>query len=134
MLTYLRPMLKKIAEGNRIGRLLAPAGLGGHLDHLVVRQQALALADCLGAGPTHVGFYEDLPYAAFAPPGGRGRWILAAARAPALARKQAALLAFATRLRSTDIAATMAFTASSGGEYSLTNPVESQAAWLASSP
>jgi len=40
--------------------LLAPLGLGGHIDHLVAREAALQLAEAGCA----VGFYEDLPYAA----------------------------------------------------------------------
>ncbi len=42
-----------------VALVLAPLGLGGHIDHLVVRQAALRL---LRSGAA-VGFYEDLPYA-----------------------------------------------------------------------
>jgi LmbE family N-acetylglucosaminyl deacetylase len=41
------------------GLVLAPLGLGGHIDHLVARQAAMQLARRGRA----VGFYEDLPYA-----------------------------------------------------------------------
>jgi LmbE family N-acetylglucosaminyl deacetylase len=42
--------------------VLAPLGLGGHIDHLTVRQAAVA---CL---PAHrLAFYEDLPYASWTP-------------------------------------------------------------------
>jgi LmbE family N-acetylglucosaminyl deacetylase len=42
------------------GMLLAPLGLGGHIDHLVAREAGIRMA---GAGYS-VGFFEDLPYAA----------------------------------------------------------------------
>jgi LmbE family N-acetylglucosaminyl deacetylase len=42
------------------GMVLAPLGLGGHIDHLVALEAAIRLAR---AGRT-VAFYEDLPYAA----------------------------------------------------------------------
>src|SRR5262245_14394493 len=40
--------------------LLAPAGLGNHIDHLVAREAGLRVS----AAGYPVGFYEDLPYAA----------------------------------------------------------------------
>ena len=42
------------------GVLLAPLGLGAHIDHLVAREVAIRMAQSGKA----VGFYEDLPYAA----------------------------------------------------------------------
>jgi LmbE family N-acetylglucosaminyl deacetylase len=48
--------LDRIAEGT----VLAPLGLGGHIDHLVAREAAIRLA----RGGRTVVFYEDLPYAA----------------------------------------------------------------------
>ncbi|HEY2295949.1 MAG TPA: PIG-L family deacetylase [Thermoanaerobaculia bacterium] len=45
----------------RPGLLLAPAGIGGHADHLALREAACALAARRGLA---VAFYEDLPYAA----------------------------------------------------------------------
>jgi LmbE family N-acetylglucosaminyl deacetylase len=48
--------LERVAEGT----VLAPLGLGGHIDHLVAREAAILLAR---TGRTVV-FYEDLPYAA----------------------------------------------------------------------
>jgi len=48
------------AEYSAGSLLLAPMGLGNHIDHLIVRDAALAL---LREGFS-VGFYEDLPYAA----------------------------------------------------------------------
>jgi LmbE family N-acetylglucosaminyl deacetylase len=40
--------------------ILAPLGLGGHIDHLLVRSIAPCLAETCGAA---LGYYEDLPYA-----------------------------------------------------------------------
>jgi LmbE family N-acetylglucosaminyl deacetylase len=54
---------QKIAEALNCvadGMVLAPLGLGGHIDHLVAFEAAIRLAR---AGRTVV-FYEDLPYAA----------------------------------------------------------------------
>jgi LmbE family N-acetylglucosaminyl deacetylase len=45
----------------RPGLVLAPAGIGGHTDHLALREAARALAARRG---TVLAFYEDLPYAA----------------------------------------------------------------------
>ena len=46
----------------RRGLVLAPLGLGGHVDHLAVRSAAL-----LSAVGHRLGFYEDLPYATWTP-------------------------------------------------------------------
>lgn len=40
--------------------LLAPLGLGDHLDHLLVKEAAIA-----NCPSSHLAFYEDLPYAAW---------------------------------------------------------------------
>jgi LmbE family N-acetylglucosaminyl deacetylase len=45
----------------RPGLMLAPAGIGGHADHLALRETARDLAERRGLA---VAFYEDLPYAA----------------------------------------------------------------------
>jgi LmbE family N-acetylglucosaminyl deacetylase len=42
------------------GALLCPLGLGGHVDHGIVRDAALAVET---GTARHVAFYEDLPYA-----------------------------------------------------------------------
>jgi hypothetical protein len=45
------------------GRIFAPLGVGGHVDHLLVRKAAIAW--WLGYGRTpQICFFEDLPYAA----------------------------------------------------------------------
>jgi LmbE family N-acetylglucosaminyl deacetylase len=48
--------LARVADG----LVLAPLGLGRHIDHLVAREAAIRFAQAGG----HVAFYEDLPYAA----------------------------------------------------------------------
>ncbi len=52
----------RIAEaiGSEDGLVLAPLGIGGHIDHLVAREAGIRLARAGRA----VAFYEDLPYAA----------------------------------------------------------------------
>ena len=50
-------MLKK----NRVW--LVPLALGGHIDHRLVKLAALKAAPDSGA--RIIGFYEDLPYAAY---------------------------------------------------------------------
>ena len=89
-------------------RLFAPAGIGGHLDHLLVR---LAVCDLLAVGaldPETTQFYEDLPYAAASMPGPNAPTgfapALRALDLPALAAKLAALRIFQTRLRAPQIA------------------------------
>lgn len=42
--------------------VLVPAGLGGHLDHMII---ATAASRVLVDGPVPVGFYEDRPYRAY---------------------------------------------------------------------
>ncbi|WP_206453499.1 PIG-L family deacetylase [Aurantimonas marina] len=89
-------------------RLFAPSGIGGHLDHLLVR---LAVCDLLADGaldPAQTQFYEDLPYAAANMPGADAPAgfapALRALGPPALAAKLAALRVFRTRLRGPQIA------------------------------
>jgi LmbE family N-acetylglucosaminyl deacetylase len=41
-----------------------PLGVGGHVDHLLVRDAAVAGLREVGVKSTHLHFYEDLPYAA----------------------------------------------------------------------
>ena len=54
----LSPMLKALADELKPGLVLAPQGLGGHVDH---RQQILALRDA--ALHTALAYYRDTPYA-----------------------------------------------------------------------
>jgi LmbE family N-acetylglucosaminyl deacetylase len=89
----------------RNAAVLAPAGIGGHLDHVLV---ALAARELLAAGALsaeRLTFYEDLPYAAATPrlpDTGNARRIAASRKA--LALKLAALAVFRTRLREPQIA------------------------------
>jgi LmbE family N-acetylglucosaminyl deacetylase len=50
-------LARRLSETLRAAVVLAPLGLGGHVDHLVTRAAALAAA---GAG--QLAFYEDVPY------------------------------------------------------------------------
>lgn len=52
---------EQVAE-HRPRLVLAPLGCGRHVDHLIVRDAAVALASGPGAGPM-VAFYSDYPYA-----------------------------------------------------------------------
>lgn len=49
-----------ITDFCRRSLLIAPLGLGEHIDHRTVRDAALAVFD-----PKRIAFYEDLPYAAW---------------------------------------------------------------------
>lgn len=51
--------LHDVVRCDRPALLLAPAGLGGHVDHRIV---ALAASRLIGATGTPVAFYEDRPY------------------------------------------------------------------------
>ncbi|MGH9585144.1 MAG: PIG-L deacetylase family protein [Bryobacteraceae bacterium] len=48
-----------VVECVRGGLVLAPLGLGGHVDHLAIWSAAISAS----AGLRNLGFYEDLPYA-----------------------------------------------------------------------
>ncbi len=52
---HVRGLLRRIARSSVV---IAPLGLGGHIDHLTVRQAALA-----SIPGWKLAFYEDLPYA-----------------------------------------------------------------------
>lgn len=106
--------LQALASSHRIRRLFAPLGIGGHLDHLVVRSATGAIASRLGVPQCDVHLYRDQPYAAFLAPPSPLPPKAAGGAAPA--RKHAALLAFATRLRQREIDLTMASAPSTGGE------------------
>ncbi|HEX2020689.1 MAG TPA: hypothetical protein VGO17_17305 [Aurantimonas sp.] len=100
----------------RDAAILAPAGIGGHLDHVLV---ALAGRELLAAGvlkAEHLTFYEDLPYAAATSrPLDMGKTRRIAADGNALALKLAALAVFRTRLRAAQIAVCAARAMALGG-------------------
>jgi LmbE family N-acetylglucosaminyl deacetylase len=54
----IRNALTKQSEARAIEALVLPAALGNHVDHLTVREAALAFTAALPSA-----FYEDLPYA-----------------------------------------------------------------------
>ena len=56
--SFIDNLAQQIAHFSRGGLLLSPLGLGNHVDHLAVRQAALAASH-----NKRVSFYEDLPYA-----------------------------------------------------------------------
>ena len=67
LLTEIRRWLLRVivAQGrDRPDLVLAPAGLGGHVDHVIL---ATAAAQVCGTVPTPVGFYEDRPYVSHLP-------------------------------------------------------------------
>ncbi len=49
--------------------VLAPLGVGGHVDHVLAREAALALIARQLLDPARIAFYEDMPYAVRADPG-----------------------------------------------------------------
>jgi LmbE family N-acetylglucosaminyl deacetylase len=95
------------APDRAIGRLFAPAAIGGHLDHVIVALAALRLAAEHDVASDRVILYEDLPYAAGRMGGGialagctsRLEWFT-----EVVADKQAALSVFKTRLRDPQVA------------------------------
>lgn len=60
----LTPILQRRLRNSLV---LAPLGLGDHIDHATVRNAALAAAGQTTTGPARLGFYEDLPYADWTP-------------------------------------------------------------------
>jgi LmbE family N-acetylglucosaminyl deacetylase len=57
--------------------VLAPAGIGGHVDHLALRDAARVAAAAGGRRRLAVAFYEDVPYAARRSETALRRWFLA---------------------------------------------------------
>lgn len=62
-LTQIREAIAPFIE--RCTALFAPAGVGGHVDHLVCREAVLQCIDEGLVQPGKVYFYEELPYAVF---------------------------------------------------------------------
>jgi LmbE family N-acetylglucosaminyl deacetylase len=58
----IRKALVKQSEAGAMEALVLPAGLGNHVDHLVVREAAMSFTTAIASA-----FYEDLPYAASYP-------------------------------------------------------------------
>jgi LmbE family N-acetylglucosaminyl deacetylase len=59
---WLQRVLGAPVDGRRPDLLLAPAGLGGHVDHRIVAAAAAGLASTV---EVPIGHYEDRPYAAY---------------------------------------------------------------------
>jgi LmbE family N-acetylglucosaminyl deacetylase len=78
--TVRRRDVEEIAQNVRQVRrpwlVVAPLGLGGHIDHLTVRQAAFETVSA-----ARLAFYEDLPYAAWNPASARQEQISQVARA-----------------------------------------------------
>lgn len=62
---WLTDVILASAGGPRPELVLAPAGFGGHVDHVIVATAAAALVDSVD---TPIGFYEDRPYVAHLSP------------------------------------------------------------------
>lgn len=97
--------------------VLAPAGIGGHLDHVLTALATHALLDAGLLASDRVRFYEDMPYAA-AEPATRAESLSrpTATGREALALKLAALAVFRTRLRAPQIALCKARAIALGGD------------------
>ncbi len=104
-------------SGATLGRLFAPAGIGGHLDHLITALAAPRIAETVGIGQHRIIFYEDLPYAAGQMRGGvdlSGCSMVLEDISAVDAAKRAGLSVFRTRLRTPQIELCMAHAARSG--------------------
>jgi hypothetical protein len=59
-----RQAVAALAREHRLAHWFLPLAVGDHIDHRIVRDQALAALAAEQVKPTHLHFYEDLPYAA----------------------------------------------------------------------
>ena len=62
-----RQLTPEFREHLQRSLMLAPLGLGNHIDHATVRNAALNAAARSTTGAARLGFYEDLPYADWTP-------------------------------------------------------------------
>jgi len=53
-----------MAREHRLTHWYVPLGVGDHIDHRIVRDAAAAALRTANVPPTHLHYYEDLPYAA----------------------------------------------------------------------
>jgi LmbE family N-acetylglucosaminyl deacetylase len=58
-----------LAREHGLAHWYLPLGIGGHVDHRIARDAALAALERVGTKASHLHFYEDLPYAAKVGPG-----------------------------------------------------------------
>jgi LmbE family N-acetylglucosaminyl deacetylase len=59
-----RQAVAALAREHRLAHWFLPLAVGDHIDHRIVRDQAIATLAAEQVKPTHLHFYEDLPYAA----------------------------------------------------------------------
>jgi LmbE family N-acetylglucosaminyl deacetylase len=59
-----RDAIASLAKEYPLAHWFVPLAIGEHIDHHIVRDQAIAALQAQGVNPTHLHFYEDLPYAA----------------------------------------------------------------------
>ncbi|WP_102961374.1 PIG-L family deacetylase [Mangrovicella endophytica] len=114
VLSALEPVLQRAAQDGCM-RILAPAGIGGHLDHVLTRIAAERWAAATGLP---LIFFEDLPYGATSVFDGAGATGGLEPRltniASALGSKRAALRVYRTRLRDHQIDACLRHAATIG--------------------
>lgn len=60
----LRVALADLAHQHPLAHWYLPLAIGNHIDHRLVRDHGAAALQESGVKPTHIHFYEDLPYAA----------------------------------------------------------------------
>jgi LmbE family N-acetylglucosaminyl deacetylase len=59
----------KVIRAYKPDAIYFPLGIGGHVDHLLVREASAVLGSAFRLGDINILFYEDLPYASYdAPP------------------------------------------------------------------
>jgi hypothetical protein len=59
-----RDAIASLASQYPLAHWFVPLAIGEHIDHHIVRDQAIAALQAEGVKSTHLHFYEDLPYAA----------------------------------------------------------------------
>jgi LmbE family N-acetylglucosaminyl deacetylase len=115
--------------------VLAPLGLGDHLDHLVVHRSALEAVP-----PETLGFYEDLPYATWTQTAVRDRKLASAGRhlhsryrpivmksPDAMALKQAIIAGYSSQIDPHEVQGIASFAATYGGGEQIWLPTDSSA-------
>lgn len=62
--TKIRDAVAATAHHHPLAHWFLPLGVGSHIDHRIVRDAARAALESANIQPSHLHFYEDLPYAA----------------------------------------------------------------------
>lgn len=60
----IRQSVISVSREHPLAHWFLPLGMGGHVDHILARDAAAEALREAGIKPTHLHFYEDLPYAA----------------------------------------------------------------------